>query len=392
MRRQILIAVGAVVIVVGILVGWYLISERHVGRLMARGERANVLLFCWDNASPSRLTDAMMVASLAPGHDVALVSLPPDLRVKFSGGGLYKLGSAYATGGAALACEAVSALLGIDVSFYIALNHTGFGRLIDQYGGLPVVLEEAIRVDDEEAIPSIHFNLQPGPQTLEGTTACDYLRYREGEDELGRITRQWVLITALLESGFRSKDRKTFRNVVKAIYPHLETNLSLLDLYDLAELVRGLTPEQLHTAMVPGEPVVIDDVHYLEPRAVALERMVAEVLRGEDLLAPQDVTVAVFNGNGLRLIASRTAEYLRERDFRVSLISNAESFDYDRTYIVVLSDEAKAWILREALPHTTEIVMPTAFEPHTAILAPLVPEGTDLILVAGAGFEVSDDG
>jgi LCP family protein required for cell wall assembly len=388
MRRQIVIAVGAVVIVVAVLVGWYLLSERHVGRLMARGERANVLLLAWD--TDNRFADAILVASLAPRHDLTLVFLPPDLRVKFKDGRLQRVGWTYATGGAGLACDAVSALLGIDLLFYIALDHAGFERLIDQYGGISLEVDEAIRIDDEAATPPIHLDLQPGRQTLDGRTARDYLHYREGEDDQGRIGRQQALVTALVESGFRSEDRKTFRNTVKAIYPYLETNLSLLDLYDLAGAAQGLTSEQLRTATVPGEPVVIDDVRYLEPRAVAMERLVAEVIRGEDLLTPEDVTVAVFNGNGLRMMASRTAEYLRERDFRVSLISNAESFDYDRTYIVVLSDEAKAWLLRSALPRNATIVTPAAFEPHTAVLAPLVPEGTDLILVAGAGFEVDD--
>ena len=388
MRRQIVIAVGAVVIVVAVLIGWYLLSERHVGRLMARGERANVLLLAWENEN--RFTDALLVASLAPRRGLTLVSLPPDLRVKFKDGSLQRIGWAYAVGGADLSCEAVSGLLGIDLSFYIALDHAGFEWLVDQYGGVSLAVRGAIRVDDEAATPPIHLDLQPGRQTLDGGTARDYLRYREVGDDQARIDRQQSLAIALVESAFRSEDRKAFRNAVKALHPQVETNLSLLDLYDLAGAAQGLSPEQISTTTVPSEPIVIDGVRHLEPRAVAMERLVAEALCGEDLLTPEDVTVAVFNGNGLRLMASRTAEYLRERDFDVSLISNAETFDYDRTYIVILSDEAKASLLRSALPRYAEIVTPDAFEPHTAVLLPLVPEGTDLILVAGEGFEVDD--
>jgi len=42
MRKQILFAVGAVVVVIGIFIGWYLLTQRHVGRLIAQGERSNI--------------------------------------------------------------------------------------------------------------------------------------------------------------------------------------------------------------------------------------------------------------------------------------------------------------------------------------------------------------
>ena len=87
-------------------------------------------------------------------------------------------------------------------------------------------------------------------------------------------------------------------------------------------------------------------------------------------------------------MASRAAEYLRARGFEVTRIANAESFAYPTSYIVVLTDEAKAWILRDALPSGVSIVFPDAFEEHYNALAGLVPFGTDLLLIAGAGLEL----
>ena len=123
-------------------------------------------------------------------------------------------------------------------------------------------------------------------------------------------------------------------------------------------------------------------------RVREFEALVARMIKGIDVLTPADVKVAVFNGNGVRLMATTTADYLKARDFSVTKIGNAESFGYDRTYVVVLTDEKKAELLNSALPQEAEIVTPSEFEPHYSALKDLVPDGTDLILVAGKGFTV----
>ena len=390
MRKQILFAVGAVVVVIGIFIGWYLLTQRHVGRLIAQGERSNIMLLGLDNVEGTSRSDTLMVLSVAEGSDVALLSLPRDLRVKFEDGKFHKLNAAYSIGKAELVCRTVSALLGIEVPFYITLDYAGFERLIDQFGGVTLTVEERMVYDDERADPPLHIDIQPGTQTLNGKTALDYIRYRGDNGDIGRIARQQKLIQAILEKGFQHQDLGTIRDLVKTVHPYLRTDLSLIDLYDLAKLLQGLESSQLKMATVPGIPVVIDEISYLEPQVVEMERLVARMIKGIDLLTPDEISVAVFNGNGVRLMASNTADYLRKRSFQIAGIANAESFDYEKTFIVVLTEEAKAWILFAALPSDATIVFPSEFEPHYAVLEPLVPEGTDLLLIAGAGFEVGD--
>ena len=145
-------------------------------------------------------------------------------------------------------------------------------------------------------------------------------------------------------------------------------------------------------ATIPGTPVTIDDVSYLEPQVADMERMIAHMIRGIDLLTPSEISVAVFNGNGTRMVASRTADYLRARNFEVDKVANAETFDYDKTYIIVLTDMAKAQILQATLPQPSEatIVSPDELSAHYTTLQSYTPEGTDLILVAGKGFDISE--
>jgi len=392
MRKQILFALGAVVVVIGIVIGWYLITQRHVGRLVAQGKRTNILVLGLDKVGSTSRSDTMMLLSLAPEEDVVLISIPRDLRVGLEDGELHKLNAAYAKGGATQARKTVAGLLGIDVPFYIALDYAGFEHLIDHLGSVTITVDEAMKYDDERADPPLHIDIQPGTQTFDGKSALEYVRYRGEAGDLGRIHRQQKLLSAILQEGFLNSDYDSMRKLVRTINPYLQTNLSLVDLYDLAKIVRGVDMEHIQMATIPGTPVTIDDVSYLEPQVADMERMIAHMIRGIDLLTPSEISVAVFNGNGTRMVASRTADYLRARDFEVDKVANAETFDYDKTYIIVLTDMAKAQILQATLPQPSEatIVSPDELSAHYTTLQSYTPEGTDLILVAGKGFDISE--
>jgi LCP family protein required for cell wall assembly len=334
----------------------------------------------------------MMLLSLAPEEDVVLISIPRDLRVELQDGDLHKLNAAYAKGGATQARKTVAGLLGIDVPFYIALDYAGFEHLIDHLGSITITVDEAMKYDDERADPPLHIDIQPGTQTFDGKSSLEYVRYRGETGDLGRIDRQQKLLSAILQEGFLNSDYDSMRKLVRTINPYLQTNLSLVDLYDLAKIVRGVDMEHIQMATIPGTPVTIDDVSYLEPQVAGMERIIAHMIRGIDLLTPSEISVAVFNGNGTRMVASRTADYLRARNFEVDKVANAETFDYDKTYIIMLTNMAKAQILQATLPQPSQatIVSPDELSAHYTALQSYIPEGTDLILVAGKGFDVSE--
>ncbi len=389
MRKQILIAAVLIVVVVGIVIGWYLATQRHVGHLVAQGERTNILLLGLDKAGTTNRSDTMMLLSLAPEKDVVLISLPRDLRVKFANGEFHKLNAAYTNGGAKLARQTVSLLLGIEVPFYVTLDYTGFEHLIDLFNGVTLTVEERMVYDDERADPPLHIDIQPGSQTFDGKTALDYIRYRGETGDIARMARQQKLIAALLAKGLQNEDFASTRKTVKEIYPYLHTDLSLIDLYDLAKLVQELNLDQIQMAIIPGTPITIDEVSYLEPQTVEMEQIVAQLIKEIDLLTPDEISVAVYNGNGTLRAAADTSEYLKRKGFKVLPASNADSFEYEETYIVVLTETAKAWVLQQVLPIGATVVSPEEFAPRYEKL-PAAQTGTDLLLVIGAGFTVEN--
>ena len=207
--------------------------------------------------------------------------------------------------------------------------------------------------------------------------------------DAGLLSRQQTLLHALVAQGARDRSIRDLRSAVRTAFPSLETNCTLEDLCQVAGVLHDAPSDGMRAIVLPTETVVIDGEPAVEPRIVETERIVASSLKGLDLLTPDEVNVAVFNGNGIREMASRTGEYLRARGFSITRIGNADSFEYSPSYIVVLTDEAKAWVLRDALPpNEIRIVFPETFEASYTALRDYVPVGTDLLLIAGLGMEL----
>lgn len=376
------VAIVGVALTVALL-GWHFLIDRPGGGAPLDGERTNVLLIGCAEAGDGQRARELAVVSLTGEGSVVFLIVPDELSVKLEDATFDELGNVYGRWGAEGTCAVVDALLGIDLDAFVAWDEDGFVRLVDEVGGVPLTVDEVVvyaaGTDDGQ------IEIRQGEQTLVGLEALAYVR---GESSDSRLARQQRLLYALLEQGFIEAETRVVKATIRAVQPFLETDMSLSALLNLGAAFREIDLAGLRVPVVPTDEVSIDGVRTLQPRVVETERLVATLIRGLELLTPSEVQVAVFNGNGVRLIASLTADYLRARGFQVTRIANAESFAYPTSYIVVLTDEAKAWILRDALPSGVSIVFPDAFEEHYDALAGLVPFGTDLLLIAGAGLEV----
>ena len=382
-KPALFIVLGGIAIVVGLLC-WYFLSGRGGDRFETPGVRTNVLLVA---VSDRRVIDPLIVLSVGAGADDVFLFVPADLRIKLPDGTFARLGDTYEPDRMEGIRGRIASALGIDLPYYIAVDEPAFRGLIDGIGGVTLEVEDEVVYIDPESDPPAEIHVRPGEQRLDGATTLAYLR---GRPDAGRIARSQVLLGAILAQGFVTRDSRSVARTVREMRGEIETNMPYSDLYALAASFRELDPGGLRTPTLPGERVAIDGVVYVQPRVVEAERIVASSLKGLELLTPSEVNVAVFNGNGIRLMATRTADYLKARGFMVTRIGNADTFSYDTSYIVVLTDEEKAWVLRDALPSPVKIVFPDSFSDHYEALKDLIPIGTDLILIAGAGLEIEE--
>jgi len=385
-RRPVLVAlIGGVVVVVAVL-AWFLLRDSSPGSGFFSGEeRTNVLFVGLTDRAGVPYAESLVVLSSEPEGDAVFLFVPDELWIKNTDGTFDTVGAAAGRGGCEAVREAVGALLGIEFAHVVGLQDEGLTHLIDGLGGIALNVEQDVVYTDETADPPMDLELRGGEQTLDGFHALAFVR---GQSEQSRIQRQQYLLTTLLDARRGECSPREVRRGLTEIEPYLDTNLSKTRLVQLGCFLQASDPEEIRQVEVPGRTMVIDGVPRLVPLVVETERIVSTEIRGLELLTANEVTVAVFNGNGVRMMASQTADYLRARGFQISRIANAEAFTYPTNYIVVLTEEAKAWVLRDALPSAVKIVYPTAFEEHYNALAGLIPAGTDVMLIAGAGMEL----
>ncbi len=383
-RKQIIVYAGIALALAAAVVIWFMLTQRNVDQLFAQRDRVNMLLIGHDSAEAVNLITLLSFSE----DDVVLFSFPADLRLRDASGAFGQAAELCQKAGTAAATEAIGTLIGLDIPFYVSFDYATIEAWIDTLGGLEISLEASAIYIDSTVDPAIRVEIRSGDQQFDGPGAITFAASPSEAGDIGLIERQQAFLQALLAQGIGTPSTRSVRSAVREMAPALETNLSLSDLLYTAEVLHDIPPSSLRANQLVGEIVEIDGLPYTQPNVVETERIVAALLKDLELLTPGDVRVAVFNGNGVRLMARRTADYLRARGFQVTGIGNADVFDYETSYVIVLSDESKAWVLRDALPSDAQIVFPETFESHYEALRDFIPAGTDIVFIAGAGLEI----
>ncbi|MCR4392575.1 MAG: LCP family protein [Candidatus Acetothermia bacterium] len=376
--RRVGISIGLVLIGVAVAL-FFLYSRTDVERALRRGEPVYVLVVGVDNARHGApQADLIAVAGLFPGGRTVWVSIPRHLACPTPAGWrpLYAL---YAAEGVDGLRRRVAGLLELPIDHWVEVDFAGFQKLVDLVGGVEVAVETRLVYMDWSQ--DLFIDVPAGLQNLSGAKALEYVRYQEG-DELGRIARQHVFLQALWDR-LRGLSWSRWREVVQVGREAVRTDLSVWEGLDLAKHLRQAGPVVLAAAPVlpraggQGEAV---------PDLVRVHKLVRAVAAGEHFLTRDEVRVLVLNGAGVKFLARKTGAWLLERGFYVTDMSNADRYNYPRTYLIYREEtQAKARMLLDLLPPGVEAVVEGEFGVERL---GGWPEDTDLILILGAGFDV----
>jgi hypothetical protein len=322
------------------------------------------------------------VVSLAADGNASLLVIPTDLRVRASGGSLDSIEALHASGSMAALADAMASFLGVEILFHVETDFATLVRAVDAFGRLEIHAQEPFDCPESGDAWS------EGRQLLTGDEVVAYLRCAARDSRERGLRAQGEVLSAALRAGMESPSAP--REAARSLHPLVRSNLTLGDLFNVAEMVAAMSAERFDAGLLPTRVVRVDDEQVVEPNIVATSRLVARLLRGTEFLVPEDVRIAVFNGNGARDLAQRTGEFLRARSFPVVHTGNAERFDYARTHVVHYGDADKADLVAKALPGAVTVLPADRFEEHLEALADYIPSGTDVIVVVGADFEVDD--
>lgn len=338
--------------------------------------RVNILLigkdysYTWTNkndplngarySKESRSDTIIMVSLDMETQKVSALSIPRDTWVTAPDGNQGKINATYRRGGAPLLRGTVADLLGVAPDYYVAVSPESVKSVIDVLGGVEVETKDAVSYDDDAA--GLHIHLPKGPQTIDGTQAIGFARYRkvdmyERDPQTGkaiylgykdsegnpvfkmrspgsvrptkedgdprRMARQQQLIRAATAKAKTFSNLLQLDKVVDTALNGIESDLSRQQIFALAAMFRTIQPDQMQTATLEGRDTRRGRVWTFAIDEDKKKAMVDWLLKGDESAADHLTVVAVQNGTDVAGAASRAVSLLRNQGFDAKSAGNA---------------------------------------------------------------------
>ncbi len=196
-------------------------------------------------------SDALIILHLDPeNQQIALLSLPRDLWVGLPDRQLYvKINAAYmygeldggAAGGAALARQTISTVIGQPINYTIVTTFEGMIAGVDVLGGIDVDVQKYIY---DPRYPTFDYGYMeaeftPGVQHMDGATALIYSRTRHADNDFERGKRQQQVLIAIM-SAFQQASANDNSDTISQLLLQLYATAEYTDLDPLvaAQLAR----------------------------------------------------------------------------------------------------------------------------------------------------------
>lgn len=325
----------------------------------------------------SYLSDTNIIMSLKPSTgEVAMISIPRDLMVKFEGYGYQKINavSAYSElkhpgEGGELTRQFFSKQFNIDIPYYVRVDFQAFKEMIDTVGGVEVDVPVGFT---DYRYPGPNYSYQTvsftkGPVTLNGEQALIYSRSRHGNNgegsDFARSRRQQQVLLALkqkLLSAGTLANPLVLKDIYDSLTAHVKTNLSFNQLIYLAGLsqhidrnhIKNVVLDDARNRLITSLTNQLGDV--LVPKSgtfTEINTLIAEVfststtgttpLDTPNLVAsatipdpdirpttstrlnPSSFVIDVYNGTWEVGLAARVKKYLENKGYVIRTIGNS---------------------------------------------------------------------
>lgn len=164
-----------------------------------------------------------------------LVATPRDFYVSFPQTGDEKDKLAHAgIYGIDASVDALESLYGVEISYYLRMNFTGFVEVIDALGGVSVYSDREFTVENIRTY-------QEGYNQLTGIEALAFARERMSfpEGDFQRAKNQMEVIRAVVEKAASPALLENLSGVLDAVEGNFETNLPRSQILTLAPALSG---------------------------------------------------------------------------------------------------------------------------------------------------------
>jgi LCP family protein required for cell wall assembly len=347
-------------------------------------EPYNVLIMGVDKRSGDTMyrSDSLMLARIDPKtKQVWMVSIPRDMRAQIPGHGYAKINSAYALGTEQLAIDSVEKLTGVAINHFMAIDFSGFEKVVDAMGG--VWIDVPVEINDKQADRSKGdkaSHIDAGYQLLDGAHSLTFVRARHqfADQDFSRMKNQQLFAKAIADQVAKKTSVARVPRIVAAVAPNISTDMSLMEMMRTAQALKAAGSENVYTTTLPGTW----RTPFIWPDEAAMQKIIAKLEAGEPFepkpkkatessetvspaategaqapaKKPSQITVTVRNGAGIVGCAKQAASILKARAFKVEDVGNTNQFVYKQTLVIYKSDKASAELIQGSLPPGTKLV------------------------------------
>ena len=204
------------------------------------------------------LADSLHLISVNPREGAAtIVGIPRDSYVEIPGHGSARVNDSLFLGGPELVVETVEALVDVEIDMYFLTSFEGFRHMVEDIGGVDVEIPYAMSDTASGAV------FEAGPRRLTGKEALAFSRNRKDtpNGDFSRTENQGIVILGALRQ-FQTEVRKDPNRLFEWLRlgaQHIQTDVSLGDLFDLALATLRLDPDQVTNVAVPGGITMVGD-------------------------------------------------------------------------------------------------------------------------------------
>ena len=178
-----------------------------------------------------------------------IVGFPRDAYVQYPRGGRGKINDALTRGGPGYVAETVRLLTGLPVDYYVLTGFVGFQRMVDDVGGLDVLVER--RMNDRMS----GARFEKGWHRFVGGEALAYSRNRHdvANGDFSRSENQGqLLLSGLGKLRASVADDARLFDFIEVLRKSCRFDVPVDHLPRLAALARRLDPERISNVVLPG--------------------------------------------------------------------------------------------------------------------------------------------
>ena len=298
-----------------------------------------------DEAPGGQRSDSIAVLRIDPDSDrIDVLSIPRDLWVTLPDGEQQRINAAYADSTQAL-IDTIDQNLGIPIHHFAEVDFTGFQRLIDTVGGVPMYFDTPVR--DSNSGLRVQ---DSGCVVLDGAQGLAFARSRhlqyltdagwqtDPSGDLGRMTRQQTLMRASLAKA-RTLGLNNVGQLKSLIDAGLDSTrvdsgLGFSDLLGLGQRFADFDPQRLQTHALAvdgfrtdGGAAVLRLDESASAATLAFFRGAAAPTAVTTTTvpppSPSDITVSIYNGGGVEGEARRVSYVFDGGGFNLDDVATA---------------------------------------------------------------------